>query len=155
MQNDYLNSPSLLVVVVTTGVVLSCVLLHYEVLRGANRALRRITFETRPRIVLLILSIIVLHVVEIWIFGVAYHMLTKNPEFGSLIDATGQLDIVPMDLPDYVYYSAVVYTTLGFGDLVPLGPIRFMTGTEAVTGLVLITWSASFTFLEMQRFWKD
>ena len=48
-----------------------------------------------------------------------------------------------------------VYTTLGFGDLVPLGPIRHMTGSESVAGLVLITWSASFTFLEMQRFWKD
>jgi hypothetical protein len=29
-----------------------------------------------------------------------------------------------------------------------------MTGTEALTGFLLITWSASFTFLEMQRFWK-
>jgi hypothetical protein len=28
-----------------------------------------------------------------------------------------------------------------------------MTGLEALTGLVMITWSASFTFLEMQRDW--
>jgi hypothetical protein len=31
-----------------------------------------------------------------------------------------------------------------------------MSGLQAVAGLVLITWSASFTFLEMQRYWgKD
>ena len=35
------------------------------------------------------------------------------------------------------------------------GPIRFVCGNEALTGLVLITWSASFTFLEMERFWRD
>ncbi len=34
------------------------------------------------------------------------------------------------------------------------GPIRFIGGTMALTGLVLITWSASFTFLEMERFWR-
>ena len=28
-----------------------------------------------------------------------------------------------------------------------------MTGVEALAGLVMITWSASYTFLEMQRYW--
>lgn len=40
---------------------------------------------------------------------------------------------------------------LVFGDIVPTGPMRFVTGTEAICGLALITWSASFTFLVMQR----
>lgn len=44
---------------------------------------------------------------------------------------------------------------LGLGDLVPVGAVRFMTGTEALTGFVLIAWSASFTFVEMERFWKQ
>jgi hypothetical protein len=37
--------------------------------------------------------------------------------------------------------------------MVPVGPIRFLTGMEAVVGLTLITWSASFTFLKMQKYW--
>jgi hypothetical protein len=49
----------------------------------------------------------------------------------------------------------VCFTTLGLGDLVPVGAVRFMTGTEALTGFVLIAWSASFTFVEMERFWKQ
>ena len=44
---------------------------------------------------------------------------------------------------------------MGFGDIEPFGYIRFLAGIEALTGLLLITWSASFLFLEMQRFWRD
>jgi hypothetical protein len=60
----------------------------------------------------------------------------------------------PLGLLDAVYLAAGTYTTVGFADLVPVGPIRFLAGTMALTGLVLITWSASFTYLEMERFWR-
>ncbi len=48
----------------------------------------------------------------------------------------------------------MVYTTVGFGDLVPAGALRMVSSTEALSGLALITWSASFTFLQMQRIWR-
>jgi len=35
---------------------------------------------------------------------------------------------------DLIYFSAVTFTTALFGDLVPVGPIRFLAGTEALTG---------------------
>jgi hypothetical protein len=57
-------------------------------------------------------------------------------------------------LPDFVYFSAMTYTTVGFGDAVPIGPIRFLAGMEGLTGLAMITWSASYTFIEMQRDWR-
>ena len=155
MENQLPNAAHLVAIVVTTAVVLGCVLLHYEVLRSYTGLLLRITIRTRPRIMVLILGILVLHAAEIWIFGLAYYLLTQNPDHGALIAATDLIDVATLQLLDYVYYSAAVYTTLGFGDLVPLGPIRYLTGAEAVSGLVLITWSASFTFLEMQRFWKN
>ena len=53
------------------------------------------------------------------------------------------------------YYSFVTYTTLGFGDIIPVGDIRFLTGLESLTGLVLITWTASFMFFEMQKYWTE
>jgi hypothetical protein len=40
------------------------------------------------------------------------------------------------------------------GDIQPHGDLRFLTGIESLTGLVLITWTASFLFVEMQRFWN-
>jgi hypothetical protein len=57
------------------------------------------------------------------------------------------------DIFDYSYYSSISYTTVGFGDLVPMGAIRMLTAAEGIAGLSLIIWSASFTFVALQRFW--
>ena len=35
------------------------------------------------------------------------------------------------------------------------GTIRFMVGTQSLVGFVLISWSAAFTYLEMDRFWRS
>jgi hypothetical protein len=35
----------------------------------------------------------------------------------------------------------------------PLGPVRLLSGVEALNGLMLIGWSASFTYLTMEKFW--
>jgi hypothetical protein len=43
---------------------------------------------------------------------------------------------------------------LGYGDLNPLGSLRFLAGLEALLGFVLITWSASFLYFEMQKYWN-
>ena len=53
-----------------------------------------------------------------------------------------------------MYFSAETYTSLGFGDVTPLGPIRLLAGVEALNGLLLIGWSASYTFIAMERFWQ-
>ena len=37
------------------------------------------------------------------------------------------------DLLDCVYLSATTFATVGFGDLVPVGPVRLLTGTEALS----------------------
>ena len=137
------------VVVLTTIAVISLIIaLHYEALRTCIRLLPVLSHKRRQRVILLILVIMLTHIVEIWIFGVAYRVLMLWESFGSI---EGQVAISA--LVDYVYFSAMAYTTVGFGDLIPHGAIRFMTGMEALTGLVMITWSASFTFLEMQRDW--
>ncbi len=96
----------------------------------------------------MVLGLFLAHVVEIWLFGVLSWLL-GNLEGGGTI--TGQS---LSGLPDYVYFSAVTYTTLGYGEVYPVGPMRFIFGTEALIGFMLITWSASVTFLQMQRFWR-
>jgi Ion channel len=137
------------VVLSTLAVISLIIAVHYEVLRNCLRFLPTLTRTRRQRVIFLILIILATHAIEIWLFGIAYFILLRHEGFGLL---TGPASIVT--LLDHVYYSAMVYTTVGFGDLVPEGPIRFMTGMEALTGLVMITWSASFTFLEMQRDWR-
>ena len=126
----------------------TCVLVHYEGLRLLSDHLPKLKHHHRRRIILLILSLLFLHSIEIWIFGFSYYGLLQYDQFGDLLGQPAER------LVDIVYYSAAVYTTVGFGDIHPVGPIRTMTGMEAVTGLTLITWSASYTFLEMLETWK-
>jgi hypothetical protein len=35
----------------------------------------------------------------------------------------------------------------------PVGKMRLIAGIEALTGLLMIGWSASFTYLQMSRNW--
>jgi type IV secretory pathway TrbD component len=129
--------------------VVSCVSLHYEGLSSLARRQQKSSAAPRRRRVLFdILGIVFLHVTEIWIFGIAIWLLL-------MADGTGQMGgAVHHPLLDAVYLSAMSYTTVGYGDVLPEGSLRFLAGTEALLGLVLITWSASFTFLEMQRNWS-
>ncbi len=130
------------VALVSLAIVIGCVLLHYEALSVLTGVLKRIRIRPRPRILVMILSILAIHVVEIWVFGIGYWGLIKL------------VAVHPIGLLDAVYYSAVSYTTLGLGDVAPMGNIRFLTGLESLSGFVLIGWSVSFTYLEMDRFWR-
>jgi len=125
--------------------VVMVVCTHYEVFRIVYRLLSRLKIRPRFRLVFIILGALLAHVLEIWIFAFGFYFLCKNTEFGSI---QGNFD---NGLLSYVYYSAVCYTTLGFGDLVPVGHIRFLTAMTALSGLVMITWTAAYAFLEMQE----
>lgn len=137
------------VVICTVAVVILCVLVHYEALSGLTSWLKKVQLRPRMRILVLIFAILCTHVIEVWIFGLTYFGLISGAGHGALFAD------YPIGLLDCIYFSAVCFTTLGLGDIVPIGAIRFLVGTEALTGFVLVTWSASFTFVEMQRFWKD
>jgi len=145
---SYLSNPDNWIVAVTTLiVVMACIGVHFEVLSHCSRYLPIVSHQRRRRVLFLIMIVLLTHVVEMWFFAFGYYVLVAVLDLGTLVG------LKQSDLPDLAYYSAMVYTTVGFGDIIPSGPIRFMTGMEALTGLVMITWSASFTFLEMQRDW--
>lgn len=137
------------VVLVTAVTVLLAVTLHYEVSVGLSRRLARSPLLGRRRVLFLILGLMVAHVAEIWLFATALWWLLPEPGAGELVG------LAAIEFLDMVYMSAVTYTTLGYGDVVPSGNIRFLLGTEALTGFMLITWSASLTFLEMQQHWRQ
>jgi len=136
------------VIVATIVAVVLCLLVHYEALSMLTIRLRATHVAPRRRILFMIFALLGTHVAEIWIFGVTYFLLLKDRMHGALLASH------PLGLLDSVYFSAVCYTTLGLGDIVPAGDIRFLVGTETLTGFLLITWSASFTFVEMQRYWR-
>ncbi len=132
--------------------VIVCVLLHYEVLRALSAWLDRLRQLHRTRVLVLILGLLMTHILEIWIYAIGYGILDEVEGFGRI--ANGSSPALQNDWLDYIYFSFVTFTTVGYGDLVPVGPIRFIAATEALSGWILLGWSASFTFLKMQRFWR-
>lgn len=140
---------NLAVAVATAAAVVLAIAIHYEGLVALSRRLARAAERPlRRKVVYVIGGAVLLHVAEIWVFGLVLWGLVQWPAAGAV---SGH---APLNLFDAVYLSAMCYTTVGFGDLVPVGPIRLLAGTEALLGLVLIGWSASFTYLEMERYWR-
>ncbi|MDT8429756.1 MAG: potassium channel family protein [Pseudomonadales bacterium] len=136
---------SLILNTVTVGVV---VFIHYEILYRMNQWLKVTGFRRRYRTVVGVIGALCAHAIEVWVFALVYYLVHHQLDRGSLGGAFSGT------LMDCVYFSFTAFSTLGFGDIVPLGDLRFLAGIEALTGLVLITWSASFLFLEMQSDWR-
>jgi hypothetical protein len=136
------------VVVGTLAALAACVLLQYEALTIVWRRLSQHTGHRRVKVLYGIVSVLLIHLVEIVIFGLALWLLCLWPACGSLA-GEGEREFL-----DYFYFSAVTFSTVGFGEIWPVGAIRILSAVEALSGFVLITWSASFTYLEMERFWR-
>ena len=90
--------------------------------------------------------------------GSGHHLapMVRIEACGGLGYASGSLG--PADGPAWttaLYFSAETFTSLGYGDVVPTGPLRALPGFEALNGLLLIGWTASYTYVAMQHFWRD
>ncbi|WP_298187561.1 potassium channel family protein [uncultured Pseudomonas sp.] len=136
------------VFLVNSLVVIIAVVTHYEFLFRLTQLLPKLNVRHRFRIVLGVCGALLAHAVEVWVFAFAYYFMHRASGWGEL---AGNFD---GSLLDCVYFSFTTFTTLGFGDIEPTGSIRFLAGIEGLTGLVLITWTASFLFVEMQRYWQ-
>jgi hypothetical protein len=88
------------------------------------------------------------YLLEISFYALAYYSLVDHFGLGTFGGKFAD------NFSSYRYFSAETYTTIGLGDIYPLGPLRLITGFEALNGLLLIGWSASFTYLAMEKFWN-
>jgi hypothetical protein len=146
---------------VTCVLVLMSVTVHYNALLMLTNFLMRRTVHMRRWVAISILGLLLAHVSEILIFSGGYLLLEDPDTYGELVGFKDDLELVEDDgyhvdtFRDYWYYSFVVYTSLGFGDIVPTRWLRIMTAFETLTGLILIAWSASFLFMQMQRVWEE
>ncbi len=129
----------------TVVAVIIVVAIHHEVLTHLSEVHFRRKWSSRLLLPVGVLIIIFTHIVEVWVFAGVYYLMASFDGVGAIIGDFGH------QILDYAYFSFITYTTLGYGDIVPSGYVRFIAGTESLVGLVLIAWSASFTYLEMQR----
>jgi hypothetical protein len=133
---------------------LTCLLLlvattfiHYEVLRLLTAGLPFLRIPPRLQLIFVILGAFGAHFLEILLYGAAYWVLATWFDIGNM----GQTG--PLHFSRCLYFSAETYTTLGYGDVLPHGDLRLLAGLEALNGMLLIGWTASYTFLSMERFW--
>jgi hypothetical protein len=140
------NAMVVLLTVLTVGAAVG---LHYEGLSLLARRLAHGRGDRRRRVLYAVLGALALHIMEVWLFALAYLAAMALPDAGGIAGAQDPL------LFEAAYLSAMTFSTVGFGDVAPFGAIRFIAGTEAVVGLLLIGWSATFTYFEMERNWRD
>jgi hypothetical protein len=123
----------------------ACVLMHYEVMQWtALKLLPRIHFlPTRSLVVVGVLVCMVAHLIEVAVFAAVLFALGGKGHAGEF---------------GYLHYfnsSIEAYTSLGYVEKNLTLAQRLISGVEALTGLVMIAWTASFTYLLMERYWRQ
>ena len=135
-------------VLLTFALVVASVFVHYELFRAASNAMPRMAMPPRYRLLVVIGVAFVAHIIEICLFSLGYWLMEFGWGLGAIVGP------IEGDWMDFFYFSAASYTTLGMGDLLPTGEMRILASVESLAGLVLIGWSASFTYLAMAEFWN-
>jgi voltage-gated potassium channel Kch len=130
--------------IVACSVMAVCVTIHAAGLALAMRWLRHPPGGAHPVLanlrlfIRLAVWIVILHLVEILAWAGLYLWNGALP-----------------DLPTAVYFSAVTYTTTGYGDVVLPPGWRLDGGVEALTGILMCGWSTGFFFALVNRLYQQ
>jgi hypothetical protein len=98
--------------------------------RHATRPLLRLAGVMIATVLLLMLA----HLVEIIVWALAYRIVDAAPA-GT----------------DFMYFAFVNYTTLGYGDVLPLPDRRLLGPAAAMNGILLFGWSTAVIFDVLRR----
>ncbi|WP_209348211.1 potassium channel family protein [Pontixanthobacter sp. CEM42] len=123
------------------------ILIHYEVLRQTSIRLVDLPIPARARILVVLTVATASHTLHIVLYAMVYMWLHANGQYGDIGGSE------KLDFAEAFYFSITSYTTLGIGDLFPHGALRTISGLEALNGLVMVGWTASYTYLAMEKFW--
>ncbi len=136
-----------IVIASLTGILLATSL-FYECLCVISRLVSKVASGPRLLMFIMVTGVFIAHGIAIFIYATIYWILVHYLGFADL---SGN---VQDHFPTYLYFSATSYSSLGVGDVFPVDSMRFLTGIEALNGLLLITWSAAFTYFAIQKMWE-
>ena len=141
-------------VTILAAVILSLLTvgLHYELLVFISFVVQRVSGSARFGVALAVVMALIAHMIEVAVFAAGWHVLIQ---WGYVELAHFEMEVFVPTFIDALYFSGSVYTSLGFGDIVPASGGQVLAVSEAVTGLVLIAWTASYTFFHMQSHWRE
>ena len=122
-----------------------CVGIHFELaFQFGGYVVPRLRWKRFRSLVIVTIALFA-HLIEICVFAATLYISEAYLLLGSLRGPHSN------SLLDYFYFSGVTFTTLGYGDFVPVGELRLIVAVEALVGLVLIAWTATITFFQMIR----
>lgn len=125
---------ALTTVVHAVGIIVMIELLSGMVVPGGNRlSLHRMVGV----LLYTVLSVFLLHTIEIWLWAVLYIWL-------------GVFEVMEPAL----YFSTVTFTTLGYGDITLLPRWRLLSSLEAANGVILLGVSTAFVFAVIQLMYQ-
>ena len=122
------------------GLMALCVTIHAAGITLAIKRLRRDAERARHVLdgtwlfIVVATWMVVLHLAEISVFGIFYVWRGAMPDITSAL-----------------YFSAVTYTTTGYGDVVLPQDWRLVGGIEALTGILMCGWSTGFFYAIVSR----
>ena len=138
---------SLLAKLLLGGLLMAlCIIVHSVGLTYVFKFMKRKkalhwSFWRSVRILIAVASwIIFLHLINIVLWGSLFAWVKAIP-----------------DLQSAIYFSAVTYTTTGYGDVLLPKPWQLIGGIEALTGLLMYGWTTGFFFAIVSRMyvWPD
>ena len=134
--------------ILTSAITALTILIHYEAIGFVHRWHGATWGGVRIKVVLGVFFLFAAHSLEIWLFAAGIYIGKDVLLLGGLEGAfTGTAT-------DYLYISVVTYASVGYGDIRPTGFIRTMCGFEALTGILMMAWSAAYTVSRLQELWS-
>ena len=124
--------------VIGIAVMLVNIAIHAAIMTSVSRTVHRTSLATQAarahlRLMLVMMATVSVltfaHLIEIGVWGVVYVILDVVPQRG-----------------DAYYFAFVNYTTLGYGDIVPVEYWRVLGPMAAMNGVLAFGWSAAVIF---------
>ncbi len=139
----------ILAILISLSLSIASIFVHYETLRLLWMNAQRLLHRLGPRGLILtsVVGAFLAHAIEVVAYALVFWGLDGRWGLGQL---AGQR----LTFESALTFSAESYATLGVGTVERQVPLRLLAGTEALTGLLLVTWSASFTYLVMRHGWR-
>jgi ion channel len=124
------------------GLMALCVVIHAggvtSALQWIRQSSRTLRFWRQAWLFITVAGwMIVLHLTEIGVWAFLYVRKGAIADFQSAL-----------------YFSAITYTTTGYGDIVLPAEWRLVGGVEALTGILMCGWSTGFFFAIVSRLYE-
>lgn len=90
-----------------------------------------------------------IHLVEIAIYALAY-MLLEHWLWPDSFSGNHQ-----GRWSDWLYYSGINFTTLGYTGIDVTGPMRMVSMMQSLGGFMVLTWSATYLYTVCEGYWSE